>query len=162
MIVAVALTTACAPRVNVDNPSPFDEDDPAAGGLTSTPEPQRQTAAVPQVAVSSTGTIARADLVTVLDRGPAAFLAGLEVTAEFSGNRFAGWRIVQFFPENPRYAAVDLRAGDIVRTVNQRRIERPQQLQTLWTELRAANEIVIEAERAGRVHTLRFTVVDAA
>ncbi len=163
LVVAAVLAAACAPRVDVENPSPFEEDDPAAGRTIA--EPSLRSAAEPvatPVERRSTGTIPRADLIAVLDDGPAAFLAGLEITAEFAGNRFAGWRIVQFFADDPRYAAIDLRPGDIVRSVNRQRIERPQQLQTLWATLRTAGEIVIEAERAGKAHTLRFTVLDAA
>ena len=163
-LLAGLLCLACAPKVNVDNPSPFDEEDPAAGGTRT----NRQASAIPvtsvepAVAVTTTGTVTRADLVTVLDAGPAAFLAGLEISAEFTGNRFAGWRIVQFFSRASPYAGVDLRPGDIVRTVNNRRIERPNHLQLLWKELRKATEIHIEAERGGQAHTLRFTVLDAA
>lgn len=109
-----------------------------------------------------TGAVARTALLEVLDAGPGAFLAGIEMNAHFSGKRFDGWEIVHFWPGDPRYAAVDVRPGDVIATVNGQGLQRPENLFDVWTALRAADEIVVVGLRAGGPLELRFAVHGAA
>lgn len=176
---AATMMTGCKPAVRVDNPSPFDEDDPAAlpdraTGEHPTSQPgaandAAHAASSPSIArarASSPGlrtmTVARADLHAALDRGPGAFLRGVEVKPHFLGDRFGGWEIVQFMPGEVRFDPFDLRPGDIIARVNGHFIARPQHLAALWSELRSAATIVIQVQRGQGAFELRFEVSDEA
>jgi type II secretory pathway component PulC len=97
---------------------------------------------------------------TVLDQSPGAFLAHVDLMPRFAGGRFAGWRVVRFFPGDDRFAGVDVQAGDVVRTVNGLPVEKPEQLMALWQLLRKAQELVVDLERAGAARTLRWPITD--
>jgi hypothetical protein len=112
------------------------------------------------------GTLPRAELVRVLDAGPGAFLQHVDVQPRFRAGHFYGWRVVSFFPDDPRFAAAPrprpILPGDVVMRVNGRALERPEQLVQAWQALRAptVRELVVELERAGVVHALRWAIVD--
>lgn len=106
------------------------------------------------------GTIERAALDAVLDRGPGAFLGGLELKPHFRDRRFTGWVIVRIRDDQGRLGNADLQPGDIVMLINGRIILRPRHLQALWVELRAADAIVVHAQRDGQPFELRFDVID--
>lgn len=106
------------------------------------------------------GRVARADLLAVLDAGPGAFLAGIEVRPVFRGSRFSGWEIERFDPSDARVGAAPLRPGDVVASVNRIELERPEDLHHVWGELRTAKELSIEGDRAGAGFVLRYLIVD--
>lgn len=160
-------STASAPAEDLDLPpalasgSPdtdataLDGGDTARSVSASSPAP----AALP--AGSRRGSIERATLDAVLDRGPGSFLGGFELAPHFRGQRFAGWAIVRFFESGRSLSSVDLRPGDVVMTVNGYTIARPRHLQELWLELRISQAIVVQAEREGQPFELRFDVIDS-
>jgi type II secretory pathway component PulC len=104
------------------------------------------------------GTIARGELVRILDAAPGNFLQHVDSEPRFAGGRFHGWRLVTFFPGDARFRGVDLRAGDVVMRVNGNSVERPEQLLQVWQALRTASELVVDVERAGTPRTLRWTI----
>ena len=65
-----------------------------------------------------------------------------------------------FWPDDPRYAAVDIRPGDVVTEVNGKPIMRPEQLFEIWTDLRSADAIVVVGTRAGERFELACEIVD--
>jgi hypothetical protein len=109
-------------------------------------------------------TVTRSTLLAILDLGPGALLhdlfQDLEVTAHFEAGAFAGWQIVALAEGADRYDAVGLRQGDVVRSVNGYRIERPEYLSAIFAELRDAAAILIEVERAGESFEVRIVVVE--
>lgn len=115
----------------------------------------------PEPAAIGGGPIARAELTEVLDAGPGRFLAGIEVEPVFVERRFDGWRLLVFSPRDPRIGAAPLGPGDVIRRVNDKPIGRPEQLQTVWDELRTADELVIEGLRAGAPFELRYVISSA-
>lgn len=129
--------------------------EPAAPAAEPAPEP-------PADAPAGEVEVQRADLVTVLDAGVGAFLGGVNIEPHFAGQRFDGWQVVSFWPDDDRFAAVDLRPGDIVRAINGRPIQQPNQLFEVWTQLRKADEIVVTGSRGGKPLELRFHVVGPA
>ena len=158
-VLLAVLIAACGPKVSTQPPT-FDEDlgarEPAAAPPTDELTMERPVA--PPGKGLRSGTIPRAQLVAVLDAGPAAFLRQFEVNAKLAGQRFVGWELVQLVGEdNPLYD-VDLAPGDVLLTINGKTISRPDQLQTVWGELRAANEVVAELWRGQTKLTLAFTV----
>jgi len=153
---------ACGPKVRVDGAPPtYELDDPSLAvpaGDTNPGEQGNATAAPPVKA--ELGSVRRAQLLKELDKGPAAFLAGVQLEPYFREERFAGWEIVKFWPGDPRFAAVDLQPGDVVTAVNGHEIMKPQNLFEVWSQLREATVIVVTGQRANTRFELRFQVVD--
>ena len=159
LIVALAAGAGCAPKHHIENPSPFDEDDPRAatadaeGGATRAPE--EKTTDEPEEAVEP-GLIARDDLETVLATGPGPYMRGVSVepvTAAGDASHLHGWRVVRW-----DYTWADLRVGDIILTVNDIAIIRPDDVDALWAALAAADEVVIRLERDGQPLSLDFAI----
>lgn len=106
------------------------------------------------------GVIPRAALAEVLAESPGYFLQHVQTEPRFDHGRFAGWRLVSFFPGDARFAGVDLQAGDVVTRVNGKPIEEPDQFMAVWQSLRTSKELVVDVERAGASRTLRWTIAD--
>ena len=156
----LALLVACGPKVSTKPPS-FDED--LGPQQTAAPAvPNELTMARPVAPPGKglrSGTIARANLLAVLDAGPGTFLRQFEVTAKMSGDRFVGWELVQLVgtQQNPLYD-VDLVPGDVLLTINGKPIARPDQLQTVWDTLRTADTVTAQLWRGQAKLTLEFAV----
>jgi hypothetical protein len=151
---------ACKPVVDVDGPSLFDEDDPAAlaparadrGRLDDDADDEREP---PPPPLRTSGTVERADLDRILDAGPASFLARIEIQPHLDiRQRFRGWEVVSY-----GHGGIDLRPGDVITSVNKNSLERPQQLEKLWSQLRSADAIEVRGERSGQSFVMRFEVV---
>ena len=161
------LGAACAsPPPRPDYPLITEEDDPAAraahiGGGKPHPAAPEDRQPAPVVARARSGSIARAELDTVLDAGPGAFLRGLQVDPEVVDHRLRGWRIRRFWPGDARFARVDLLPGDLVLTVNGHLIVRPEHLQSVWDGLRDAHRLTVEVDRQGAIYQLDYTIVDS-
>ncbi len=158
LLFGLLVGAGCRPRT-APPVTMFDEDDPGAGEVADTASPTPAPAAVAPPIPSSDGTVARRDLLEVLDQGVGSFLAGVEIEPYFRDERFAGWEIHSFWPDDPRYAVVGLRSGDVVTRVNGHEIKRPTQLAELWTELREARTIEIAGFRDGAPFLLQLRVV---
>ena len=102
--------------------------------------------------------LTRTALNSALDAGPGAFLARVDVRAARAAGRFAGWEIVSLWPN----ARIELRPGDVVLAVNGRTLERPESLPSLFKELRAAREVVVDYRRGLERLEARFPVVEDA
>ena len=154
VVMSLLVAASCQPR-NQPLASPFDMDDPAAGGVAEPHPIHAEARPLPTLE----GTVDRAALVAVLDEGPGSFLTGVKVEPYFRDERFAGWEIISFWPAAPRYANVDLRRGDIITAVNGQKIKMPKQFASLWSELREAPAIEVNGLRDGAPFVLRFQVV---
>jgi hypothetical protein len=172
LVLALAATAlaACKPAVRPAAPTAVDDVDlpPAlahepAYEETMAPDVEpapREPAPAPRE-IARRGTIERAALDAVLDRGPGVFLGGFEIAPRFRDQRFAGWAIVRFLDSGTYFGNVDLQPGDVVMKVNGHTVARPRNLQELWLDLRLAQSIVVQAERGGQPFELRFDVIDA-
>jgi type II secretory pathway component PulC len=155
-VVAAALlvgVAGCASRTPPLDPNPYDQQDEprAAPSFSAPPRP------VP-ARDDTTGVIPRAALDSVLAAGPGRLLAGIEIRPVHQGKRFVGWRIERFAPAEARLRAAPLRPGDVVLTINDRQMIRPEDLYALFSALRQADEIVIRGERAGAAFSLRYVI----
>ena len=108
----------------------------------------------------SDGTIPRAELMPVLDAGLGYFLRGVRVEPSLVDGAFEGYRLTHLYPDDPRFQAIDLRPGAVVLRVNRRPIERPEQAQQVWDELRVASQLLVEYRRDGEDRELRLAIVD--
>ena len=104
------------------------------------------------------GAIAREALDAVLDEGIPRFLGHVEVAGVLEQGAFVGFELVRFFPDDPRFSAVDLGPGDVVTRVNGTPIARPEHLFAVWEELRVASELVVEYKRGPETRELRFSI----
>ena len=104
-------------------------------------EPDRQTK-VP-VTRSKTGTVTRAELRFFVDQGPHFLLRQVPVEPVLEGRRFIGFRVIDFFAGDTRFRRVDLLPGDIITSVNQTPIERPEQFMVVWENLSEADYITV-------------------
>jgi S1-C subfamily serine protease len=127
---------------------------------TPPPVPLPPTSLKGEAGLRRSGTLARGELDQFLDAAPGAFLQRVEPEPRFVQGRFAGWRIKAFFPGDARFASVDLQAGDVVTRVNGKLLERPEHLMDMWQALRSSRELVVDVERGGKAHTLRWTISD--
>ena len=154
-VVAVSAALGCADPPPVENPSPFDEDDPAAGAEPA-PEPQSSGYALEKqepAAEPVPATIERGALSAVLDRGPGAYSGSIGVEAVLESGAFRGWRVTRWDVGWP-----GIQPGDVVVDVNGVVVEKPSDLMALWDLLRDATEIAIRVERDGAVEVRRFSV----
>lgn len=149
------LLIACGPRAQPRDPSWQDEDLDDQAAAVEPPEP-----APAPLESRRGGEIPRAELEAVLDAGPGKFLQAVRVEPRFDGNRFLGWAILAFVPDD-RFAGIDLRPGDLVVAVNGQMVARPEQLGAVWESLRQAAAVVIEARRDGEPFELRFEISEA-
>lgn len=133
---------------------------PAASARADAEAAAVEPATAPVAPATPPGVIRRAELAAVLDASPGYFLQHVQTEPRFEHGRFHGWRLVSFFPGDPRFSGVDLRAGDVVTRVNGRPIEAPDQFMAVWTALKSENELVVDVERDGRPRTLRWTIAD--
>lgn len=161
---ALLPVVACGPRPLPEDP-PLYVDDPAAGrerGDEGAPRPATLEEPAPPAATIATGTIAHAELVAVLEAGPAVFLGKIAPEPSFVGGRFAGWRVGRVPRGTGGFGGVDLKPGDIVLKVNGKTCERPEGFQELWDALRFADRLIIEVDRDGKAHRLDFAIEHGA
>ena len=159
LALALALV-GCKPAVDPEGPSPFEEDDPAALGERRgqvRPEP-----GAPAPVPRGGGEVDRGALVAEVERGPGRFLTGVVIKAHFENERFAGWRIHRFWPDDPRFAGVDLRPGDVVTSVNDMPLATPGDMHAVCLALMKADAIRVRGQRAGAPFELVFRIVGAA
>jgi hypothetical protein len=135
--------------------------------VTSPGESATQSAASAEESASVTpaqphreGTIARGDLLPVLEGGLGRFLGGVGTEPDLDQGRFVGWRIVRLYPNDPRFEGIALQIGDTVTRVNGQGVERPEQAFQVWNGLRVSSELVVEFTRAGERHEMRYEIVD--
>nr|HEX4317190.1 hypothetical protein [Kofleriaceae bacterium] len=162
-LLLVALLAACTPKT----PQGKAFDDDLAGPRTDHGEqapqslaepPTEQRVEAPAAPGVRTGTIDRAHLLAMLDKGPAEFLHQIEVSPRMDGEKFVGWQLVQVLEKNGSLGGVDVAPGDVLLAVNGRQLVRPDQLMELWDSLRTANEVVAEMWRGRDKLELRFAI----
>lgn len=157
MLVLVSVLGCGARSTGADEPL-IDPEDPDVSGARREGGAQEGAPAdvAPEGPRVRAGTIARKDLDGVLDAGQGRYLSTVEVKARVVDGAFGGWEVVR-----TPYADVDLRAGDVVLSVNGRSLEHPLDLDLLWKDLRKADAITVEVDRAGDRFSLEFVVSSA-
>jgi hypothetical protein len=133
-----------------------------AGSPPSAPEKPRL-APAPAVAPASLAdhSLRRSVVRDVVSQGLGMFLRRLDLDdrpvrleGKFHGFRIAALRDPQF------WGGVDLKAGDVVTSVNGFPIERPEQAQTAFDSLQVASELRVAYDRDGQARELVYAIVD--
>ena len=132
---------------------------PACGGAPPVVAHNEPPPEPPVLAVPNAGVIVRADLDAILDQGPGAFLARVEVEPVMEGEAFVAFQVAALH-DPAMFDGVDLLPGDRLVSINGQRIERPEHAMTVWSSLRVASELTVVVLRGGQPHELRFAIVD--
>lgn len=106
------------------------------------------------------GSLARREVVRVVDAGVGSFLQKASVEGSLKDGRFEGFRIVSLQPEN-FWRNVDLVPGDIVTAVNGKSIEDPYDAYAAMESLRTAPALRVQLLRNGTPRELVFPIVGA-
>jgi type II secretory pathway component PulC len=130
----------------------------ASPPVASAPKPKPPAAPAPQKGTLPEGMLKRADVDAVIDKGFGYFLQTLEVEPALESGRFRGWMIVELRPV-PLWSRVDLRAGDVVRSVNGMPIERDTEAYDAFQSLRSSEELVVAYARDGAERRLSYRIV---
>jgi type II secretory pathway component PulC len=128
----------------------------AAPQSASTPATQSSTQSSPTPSSKGNaldGAIRRSELLWVHRQGPQQFIQQVRVKPSFRRGRFFGWRIVAYKGPGP------VHSGDVIRRINGKPIERPEQFMAVWDNLLAQQELVVEMQRAGHAVTLRYPII---
>ena len=135
-----------------------------ACGTTSTagPAPSSPAASTqPALPPLADHALARSTVHAAVTDGLGVFLQRVEVDDQpvMVGGKFHGFRIAAL--RDPDFwAGVDLKAGDVVTSVNGFPIERPEQAQTAFDSLEVASQLRVAFERDGQPHELVYAIVD--
>jgi type II secretory pathway component PulC len=114
-------------------------------------------AAEPPAAVIE-GTLTRAEVQQVLERGPQRFIAALRVAPVLEKGRFLGFKLLSIAPESPLAAGTSVAAGDVVLAVNEQPLERPEQFMRAWDMVKGADALSVLLLRDGRRLQYRWKI----
>jgi hypothetical protein len=135
-------------------------EDPHVVESAGLPETESQAAVLESVDTPLTE-LERAKVVATIDDGLGQFLQKVELEASMNEGRFEGFRIVSFaVPEDWR--GVGLLVGDVVTSINDLPIERPEQAHAAFVALRAAPALEVGYLRAGQPMRLSLPIVGPA
>lgn len=138
-----ALSLGCGPR--------FPESTyPPSPPAHVTPEPRLLEPPPP-------GVIWRHDVLAALEAGLGYFLQRVELKPELEFGQFQGFRVVALNPPS-FWQGVDLRSGDIVRSLNGQPIERATEAHEAFQSLKEASAIDVEYLRGGELRRLTFEI----
>lgn len=122
------------------------------------PEPAAPAVPAPLAELVDAGSLARSDVLAVLEEGAGRFLQKLQAKPHLEGGRFIGWRLVRLFDERPAMRGAVLQPGDTLRSVNGQSIERPEEFLHVWNAMRSSGELVLLIRREGRESTVRYEI----
>jgi type II secretory pathway component PulC len=115
-------------------------------------------AADPPPAAVVEGTLTRAEVQQVLDRGPQRFIAALRVAPVLDKGKFLGFKLVSIQPESPLAAGTSVALGDVVLAVNDQPLERPEQFMRAWDMVKGADSLSVLLLRDGRRLQYRWKI----
>jgi len=103
----------------------------------------------------------RAKVVEAVDAGLGRFLQQVELEASLKAGKFEGFRIVRFVDPGA-WRGVGLLVGDVVTSVNDMPIERPEQAHAVFVSLRTAPALEVAYLRADQPMRLSLPIVGSA
>lgn len=120
-------------------------------------EPEAKAGPAPQTPPPNT--LWRDDVDRAIEGGVGRFLSQhVEVEASLDNGQFRGWRIVRLWPPDS-WTDVDLRAGDVVTSINGMPLERDTQAYEALMSLKKASELRVAYFRGGEERVLTLKIV---
>lgn len=95
----------------------------------------------------------------LLDAGFGRFLQQVAVEPNLDSGRFRGWTIVELRPVE-FWQTVDLKPGDVVKSVNGLPLEREIEAWEAFESLRTADEILVAYQRGNAERSFRYRILD--
>jgi type II secretory pathway component PulC len=108
----------------------------------------------------SAESIPRAAFLKVLQEGIPRFLQKVSVEPQLDHGHFIGWRVVAFSSGDSRFVNSPIKPGDIVVAVNNRSIERPENLKEIWDGLEHADKLSFRILRDQKEFVIKFTIAN--
>jgi len=104
-------------------------------------------------------TMPLADYQKVISQGPQKMIAGLEVVPHSLKGRFVGFKLVRILAHSPLANSQLILVGDVILSVNDHALERPDQFMRAWEALAKAKRLDVRVLRGDvRLH-YRWTLV---
>jgi len=136
--------------VGAQTSSPAASDPPApSASAPSTPAAECSASKVP-------GTLARAQVVAVVDQGLGRWLGNVDVSPVRREGRFVGWRIEAL--DNPCYREAGILVGDVITRINGSALETPEQANQVFLGLKTAPRLKVDLLRGGAPHAVSWTI----
>jgi hypothetical protein len=133
--------------------------DPVVPVAAPKPVAQAPVAAAPVAPRPPKGTLFRADVNALIDRGFPDFLQRVDVEPRLVEGQFRGWSIVNLNPTD-FWSGVDLKPGDIVTRVNDLPIERETEAFDAFESLKQSDGLRVAFQRDGQNRLLEYKFVD--
>lgn len=102
------------------------------------------------------GTLARPQVVAVVEQGLGRWLGNIEVSPVRRNERFVGWRIEAI--ADPCYQDAGIAVGDVVTRVNGASLETPEKANAVFLDLKTAPRLEVQLLRAGKPRTLTWPI----
>lgn len=104
------------------------------------------------------GRLGRGEVEAVMARGPQPFIASLRVEAHLNKGRFIGFRILQFLPNTSLANSQSVQPGDVILSVNQESVERPEEFMRAWEVVKNADVLEVKLLRGERQLVYRWKI----
>lgn len=103
------------------------------------------------------GTLARAQVVELVNQGLGSFLQRVQLEPSLQEGKFSGFRLLELQPPT-FWEGVDLMTGDVVTHVNGKSIEAPEQAFEVFESLRQAKTLSVSYLRGGKLRRIVFPI----
>jgi hypothetical protein len=113
----------------------------------------KQTSPAAPAAPAPQGALSRQEVDSVLEQGPPWLLQRIEVEEVIDKGQFVGWRLLDM-PHDWQ----QLQRGDVVKKVNDKPLERPDEVWSAWMAIATASEIKVAFERDGQDQLLSIPI----
>ena len=104
------------------------------------------------------GVLSQAELQAVLEKGPQAMVASVQVEPAKKNGRFIGFKLISANANSVLTRSRTVRLGDVLITVNGHSLERPDQFMAAWESLAKASQLSIRVLRGGETIEFRWSV----
>jgi type II secretory pathway component PulC len=104
-------------------------------------------------------TIYQDEMEAALQRGLQPLIADVNLRPVHEGGRFVGWRIQFLKPAEPPYRGCEVRPGDVIVTVNDSPLERPDQMMSAWKALETADHVTFHVIRGDKPLDITYRIV---
>lgn len=127
----------------------------SCGGAPTGPEtPKTPPKEAPAPSVPE-GSVDRQLLDSILRQGPPWMLERVPIEEVMEAGKFKGWRLQDFPVE---WGSIDLQPGDVILSINDLPLERPDELFAAWTSMSASREIKLAYVREGEQRSLTIPI----